>query len=282
MKSAISILLLFIGLSLKAQTVFPDNGTWDQKYHSIAWAHGGEVMWDFTFYRRHTIEGDSMAGAQRLLKLFENQKFKGYIRVDSLKVSFGTTSDTMYVLFDFGLKTGDSFTFHAPDYTGGTLQSQVSIVDSVFIAGEYRKRIFFNDFPNYGAGPVWIEGIGDIKFGGIELDYSYVSWLGNTNTFICFVQNGGNIYGSCDLRIQENEVIKQVWPNPTQGYITMQITSSGKPELVEVIDISGRKVFSGSFETDQVTIDLSYLKPGMYFISLYENGMKSFRKIIKE
>jgi len=282
MKSALTILLLVFNFGARSQDIFPDNGTWDQKYHSIAWAHGGEVMWDFTIYRRYTIEGDSMAGTQRLLKLFENQIFKGYIFVDSLKVRFGTTADSMYVLFDFGLNAGDSFTFHAPDYTGGVLQSQVSSVDSIFIAGEYRKRIQFSDFPDYSSGPEWIEGIGDIKFGGIELDYSYVSWWGNTNTFICLTQNGANIYGSCDLRIQENEVVEKVWPNPAQGFITIQIKYSVKPTVAEIYDIAGRKVYSGKFETNQATIDLSNLDPGMYFISLCENGKKSFGKIIKE
>jgi hypothetical protein len=277
------ILLITLGvLVVKAQSVFPDNGIWEQKYHSIAWGHGGVVLWDYTTYKQYSINGDSVAGGTTYLKLFFNSYFSGYITVDSLTVKYGSNADTMRILFDFGLMPGDTFVFHAPHYSQAVLQSTVESVDSVMAGGIYRKRITFADFPGYGAGPVWIEGIGDVTFGGIELDYSYVSWIGNSTHLICFIENGENIYGSCVVGIREDIAGTRLWPNPTTGPVSIDLKYTGKPILAEVYSNSGKLLLTETFNSNTGFLDLSNLKEGMYFVVTYENTNKTCRKIIKE
>ncbi len=281
MKSILIISALIACVTASAQNIFPENGSWDQKYHSIAWGHGGEIMWDYTIYSQYTLNGDTIAGGNRYLKLFRNHDFAGYIYIDSLQVRVGPAIDSLWVLFDFGLKPGDTFIFHAPSYSYGMLEGTVSLVDSVLVKGEYRKRIKFDAFSGYGSGPEWIEGVGDVNFGGIELDFSYVAWWANTNTLICFSQDRVNIYGKCDLGVPEENPGAKLWPNPTCGPLSIELDFRGRAIPVYVYDATGRLVYSEKFENKLAYIDLSGMKKGIYLIAIKENENYTYRKIIK-
>ncbi len=281
MKSFLTILFVAAGLTLTAQTVFPDNGEWNQKYHSIAWGHGGVVLWDYTVYKRYSINGDSISGDTRYMKLFINQNFTGYLKIDSQQVRYGSNADSMYLLFDFGLNPGDTFTFHASSYSYGILQATVSAVDTVIIKGEYRKRIKFTSFPGYNTGAEWIEGIGDVNFGGIELDYSYVAWWANTTSLVCFSENGQNIYGTCTLGINDMEHQPKAWPNPTDGIIAIDLNYTGQSIKIELYDARGSLVLTDICNNTKAVIDLSALSRGVYYLAIYENSIKFCRKIIK-
>ena len=170
------LMLIVFTTTAQSQGVFSDNGSWYRKYHSIAWGHGGEVLWDITTYNTYWINGDTLINGNTFYKLYDGNAFAVYITTDSLKVYCGEDPGNLRVLFDYGLEAGDSFEFYGPDYPYGTLNQTVNMVDSVMIGGVIRKRIHFQNFECYGSGPLLIEGIGDVHFGGIELNYSYVAW----------------------------------------------------------------------------------------------------------
>jgi hypothetical protein len=281
MKNIFIFLLAIITTIASAQSVFPDHGLWEQKYHSISWGHGGEIIWEYTTYSNFSIIGDTVSQNDTLLKLFKNQQFNGYIYVQNQKVFYGTHPDSLRILFDFGLNPGDTFTFNASSYSYGILQSTVSSIDSVLIKGEYRKRINFNNFPGYGAAQ-WIEGIGDVNFGGIELDYSYASWQGNTNTLLCFSQDGLNLYGTCTLGIPETAASFNIWPNPTTGPITIRSNFSGRPQKIFIFDDIGRLILEDVFKSLEAEIDLPDFKKGIYLIVIQKNGESTCRKIVKK
>jgi len=279
-----ALIILFIGLISQAATsqkFIPDHGRWDQKYHSIAWGQGGEVLWDITAYKTFTTEGISVINNKSYQNLYLDNFFNGYLLTDSLKVWYGSNPDSMWVLFDFGLRTGDIFTFHAPHYSTLYLQSTVSSIDSILIKGEYRKRVKFSDFPGYYTGPEWIEGIGDVNFGGIEPDYSYVVWWGNSTTLQCFAENGENIYGLCTLGIPESESGCNLWPNPTTGILSFELKNPCKGIKADIFDVSGKKVFSIKSESPKVQIDISDLQAGVYFLFFKDRDRIISRKIIK-
>jgi hypothetical protein len=284
MKKILLISLLLFSISLCAQTIFPDNGRWYQKYHSIAWGHGGEVLWDITTYSNFKVQGDSVMNGSDYLKLYENNVFSGYILVDSLKVYFGNHPDSLYLLFDYGLSLGDTFHFHGPNYTGGNDNLTLSVIstDTVLIYGVYRKRILFSEFPGYGAGPSWIQGIGDVNFGGIETDYSYVSWANNTNTLLCFSQDGENIFGSCAVGLTEPEKVGQIGPNPSHGIFTMRINDQEVPYNIQVYSSTGQLVESRTPGNLIESFDLTSEGKGLYFLrTIGKNGSKTFKVIIQ-
>ena len=151
----------------------------------------------------------------------------------------------------------------------------------MLVKGEYRKRIKFDAFSGYGSGPEWIEGVGDVNFGGIELDFSYVAWWANTNTLICFSQDRVNIYGKCDLGVPEENPGAKLWPNPTCGPLSIELDFRGRAIPVYVYDATGRLVYSEKFENKLAYIDLSGMKKGIYLIAIKENENYTYRKIIK-
>ena len=280
MKNIFIFLLAIITTTASTQSVFPDHGLWEQKYHSIAWGHGGEIIWEYTTYSNFSIIGDTVSQNDTLLKLFKNQQFNGYIHVQNQKVFYGTHPDSLRILFNFGLNPGDTFTFNAPSYSYGILQSTVSSIDSVLIKGEYRKRINFNNFPGYGAAQ-WIEGIGDVNFGGIELDYSYASWQGNTNTLLCFSQDGISLYGTCTIGIPETAASFNIWPNPTTGPVSIVQNLSGRPQKILVFDETGRLILEETVKSLAAEIDLTGFNNGIYLIVIQNNKRITYQKIVK-
>jgi hypothetical protein len=280
---AVSVMLLALSsLSSVAQVVFPDNGVWERSYHSIAWGHGGEVLWNYTIYSTYFVNGDTTVGDSSYLKIYNGLQPAGYVKVNENKIFFGPATDLLHPMFDFGLNQGDTFTFYAPSYPYGILQSTVQSVDSVLIKGVLRKRIQFNDFTGYGAGPLWIEGIGDVNFGGIEPDYSYVSWYANTTTLNCFSQNGENIYGACTNGIAEKVLPAVLYPNPTSGLSTLDLTMLGKPVTVRLLDPGGRELLRGEYQDDKLSLDFSPMARGIYFIVLQNQQQLIVQKVVRK
>jgi hypothetical protein len=76
--------------------------------------------------------------------------------------------------------------------------------------------------------------------------------------------------------IAQSEII--LYPNPSKGMV--YISSTGNINAIEVIDISGKTVFTQ--DSPSSSIDLSYLNDGMYYLKFRtEKGIetKIFQKI---
>jgi hypothetical protein len=282
MKTPVLISLLLIGLAMNAQTIFPEDGSWYQKYHSIAWGHGGEVLWDITEYSNYTVNGELIVNDQRYLKLYNYNVFESYIFVDSQKVYFGDNIDSLRLLYDYGLNVGDSFQFYGPLYPYGNSQLNLQVIstDSVMIGDEMRKRIVFSHFSGYGAGPVWIQGIGDVNFGGVELDYSYVAWYANTTTLLCFSEGGVNIYGNCVTGVPDIEREPLVFPNPADRQVTINLQHFAKPVHIQLFSADGRLVLHQETGEPSLQIDLPQECKGLYFLVVTDKYRCETDKII--
>lgn len=83
------------------------------------------------------------------------------------------------------------------------------------------------------------------------------------------------LHSSCGQTVSTQDLIKEpffeIFPNPNEG--TFKINSSfAKATLIEVFDITGRRVHSSIYSLNN-DIDLSHLSKGAYFISLnYDQG----------
>jgi hypothetical protein len=83
---------------------------------------------------------------------------------------------------------------------------------------------------------------------------------------------------------KENETVFHVWPNPTDGKITVEYFKTKK--LVEcnfkLFDIMGKLILSGNIEAGNNRIDLSSGMPGIYILELFSNSTQQQYKIVKQ
>ena len=71
--------------------------------------------------------------------------------------------------------------------------------------------------------------------------------------------------------------IVKIYPNPTRGILTENLTGS-----VQICSISGQNILSMKISSPIVSIDLTKNIPGTYLLKLTLNGESSVWKIIKE
>jgi hypothetical protein len=72
-----------------------------------------------------------------------------------------------------------------------------------------------------------------------------------------------------------------VFPNPTDGIVHLDLKSydSASQEVVEVFDASGRRVMSEVISALSPTIDLGWLKNGVYYLSLSSDHKRHAARI---
>lgn len=75
-----------------------------------------------------------------------------------------------------------------------------------------------------------------------------------------------------------NDFNLQTFPNPVSSELTIKTTEGKQGDLFIISDVTGRIVKTVEFAAEQMTIDLSTLEDGIYFIRL-NNG--AGKKIIK-
>ena len=68
-----------------------------------------------------------------------------------------------------------------------------------------------------------------------------------------------------------------IYPNPAHGSVTIEATS---PATVTLLSLNGRAVNTWTTESDTMTIDLSAVPQGGYFVKVVSHGSVSVRKLI--
>ena len=77
--------------------------------------------------------------------------------------------------------------------------------------------------------------------------------------------------------------IMKLYPNPSTGLITIEINNPAQMNLrVEISDMAGRHIYSGSFNSIHVKehLDLSNFPAGFYMVSLTSGSMVKITKLI--
>jgi len=72
----------------------------------------------------------------------------------------------------------------------------------------------------------------------------------------------------------------EIFPNPTQGSITLAMNSSNGEEVyIDVIDVQGRPIKSFVRNTSQINIDLD-LPSGVYFLKIDQTQQVAYKRVI--
>ena len=227
-----------------------------------------DVWYSMTFVREDTIQN------------------KVYIR--------DIANDSDFVLMDYNLNVGDTFTTFSPT-THQYYKYPVLSIDSTQINGVWHKVWSFPSVTD-GEGTNFpsqiIEGIGCIQHP------TYMFWPGTgveppDPHVYCFSNEGitppitpaigyFNNTGSCTYypHLQVNDIKNsrsvQLFPNPSTGIITVQA-----PYFIQHILITnpvGGIIYERLYNDNTITIDMSLFPNGVYFIRINDTQVKKILK----
>ncbi len=254
---------------------------------------GDTIINNNSYHKMYSMDYDS---------LINNLQYMGAIREDSMQRVFALLipnspifpndiiNDSIETLiYDFNLMLGDTF------FVKGISDSIqiVNNIDSVQIAGLWRKRISFSS-----AGistRIWIEGIGDMK----GLFFPALFEFENRNTLTCYedseifwtnpklLQHGTSCFSvGIKPKISKSNFSIKVYPNPasTSLYFDFEKTYNHKM-LLEIYDMLGQRIYAISISKNEnnINISLEGLNKGIYFYKWTSNNkIIGTGKFIKE
>jgi hypothetical protein len=73
-----------------------------------------------------------------------------------------------------------------------------------------------------------------------------------------------------------------IYPNPTTGIITIELSQTAKESVLAIININGQELLKHQLKANKTQIDISNLKSGIYFAKLTNENTVEVRKIVKE
>jgi uncharacterized repeat protein (TIGR01451 family) len=82
----------------------------------------------------------------------------------------------------------------------------------------------------------------------------------------------------------ENNILSNfvIYPNPTNNILNIQNKENSIITKVNVIDLLGKTIFTSKYEISNVTVNLTNLNSGIYFVEIYSNELKTVQKVIKK
>ena len=86
---------------------------------------------------------------------------------------------------------------------------------------------------------------------------------------------------------QDNRFNVEIYPNPTQGEITVEIPNAVKGNVhIQIMDMYGRQLLSHTENADAVSyrqqMDFRVLPPGCYYAVVTVNGNRTINCIVKQ
>jgi hypothetical protein len=297
MKKLLLVTLLVIQFSKsEAQSwvyhPFPtDSAMWSNRFGIIDYGPmpgccSTTVAWDPPVHYCMNSE-DTVIGPNTYSKIkYCGGAYKGALRDAGGKIYFiPADSASEHLLYDFTVNTGDTVTayINQAGWSGnwGSTTYHVGNVDSVIIAGTFRKRIQLEQ-------GYWIEGIGNTM--GLFME-NWPNVSNYTIELICMSEGLATLYpsysiGPCNLAAgiaeadQEEEIA--MYPNPTGGLL--QITATQSISRVEVMDILGNILISkNNAGNNSCELDLSGLAADIYFVRMEDaKGNYYVKKIVKQ
>jgi len=247
------------------------------------------------------FQGDTLINSNLWFKLYStsdslfqsNLTFKGLTRTDNNRVLFLNTLNQLDTLYDFNLNIGDSVFYNFD----GVFAEKIPIIniDSIQINGQYYKRFKFAE-PSMNAfselNEIWIEGIGSIHGPTFpNKPRQFAQEIPDSLILTCTYSNNQQFwqhpsFNSCYLNIVlalENTAKTNLtfFPNPVQDNIKINLTKTDNYEI-NIFNSAGQKLIQKTITSDFVTIDLTILNDGIYFITVDSKNGRWTNKLLKK
>ena len=191
---------------------------------------------------------------------------------------FSTGTYCITATDEYNCKIIDSISVEVDEIPVADFSYSIDMADVTFINNSQNASSFYWDF-------------GDSSFStDINPVHTYASAADYVVLLKALNENCGDSSLSKSIKITDllvdninyiNSV--KIFPNPSNGFITIAINKDYQAELaVEITNISGKKVYNSSINTNQNInkIDLSYLSSGIYYLKLTSKDFTVTTKLI--
>lgn len=220
---------------------------------------------------KYKAYGDTLIEEQQYRILFEEYlsgtNILGFVREDTMlgRMWFrGSNSSEDILIMDLNLCLNDTFIIQNidPQYE-----------DEEFIVAEIYTESDRKILELAPTGLTFIEGI------GINQVFRIVENSGYYSELLCFFKDTNQLYQnprfeSCDTTFCTNIPVEKpgetiVFPNPANEFVSIHLEneSSGLNKVV-LYNINGAKMTSGYFSTNEIRLDLSGFRSGLYLMRI--------------
>jgi len=89
---------------------------------------------------------------------------------------------------------------------------------------------------------------------------------------------------NCPSGIQKNAtggMSFNLYPNPTNGDFTIEL-NNGTVKTIEILDMTGRMVYTNTTTSDKINCNLNSLAKGIYYVRVQSNNTVEIAKIVKQ
>ncbi|MGC4039614.1 MAG: T9SS type A sorting domain-containing protein [Flavobacterium sp.] len=148
-------------------------------------------------------------------------------------------------------------------------------------------NVTFVEFNGYL--PIALDNNNDLIFTGTfrqQLDFdpstsikTLTSSSSNPNIAGVFMAKYDNPINNCQLGVNGFEKSRSfsVYPNPSNGFVTIAVKEIAIGSALNVYDISGKKLLSAKVDSESTTLDLGNFADGVYIIEI-NDGSKTFHQ----
>lgn len=208
----------------------------------------------------------------------------GNIKEVEKKVYFRNLQNTQGLLYDFGLKQGDSIkTVNTSVQVRDTITFKVVKVDTINYLGVDRKRFEVIDILTHMTD-YWIEGIGSLE----GLFRPTFGMVGGFMKLLCVHENSNQIYqnplrNTC-FEYAEGTGIKKiaksefyVFPNPCFGKIFIEGLNETQNLNMCVYNTLGKLIYRQNVMTKEIQLNL---QKGIYILAFESKDNFNYKQII--
>jgi len=296
------LLVILINNSIFSQSykkIFGNTNTWNEYY-----------QFEIGFTTKYKTDGDTIINGNTYKKIYGGEMMNEYdtpdyylrylMREDTLEqkvffLNFNYTDTIEKLLYDYSIEIGDTVDVVVPfsDLMEGYLTAGGTVsleLDSIIVIDDISNTdsvLVFKRLDYYsGYNVYWIKGVGSragigrnaacwppqdqtqliCAFKDEEQTFHYVPYSEPHNCFLYV-----------DVSSNELDNTINVFPNPANNYITINGNNITK---IEVINILGLLEKEFNLNQNQITLDITDLNKGIYFLKIFEGKNEYVKKII--
>lgn len=112
---------------------------------------------------------------------------------------------------------------------------------------------------------------------------SRISWFVLTDTGGCRYPGDPACWPLAVKNINTKKAEVKIYPNPATDVLTIETSAKGEQTVLELYDVSGRKMHSTLCKGQKETINIGHLPPGMYIVKVLQRGTNvQVAKLVKQ